>query len=435
MKICVINGSPREDYSVTLQTALYLQKRFPAHEFEFVKVGRQSSVKKPDISDALSKMEKADMLLFSYPVYTFSAPSQLCAFIEALSERSERLASKYATQITTSKHFYDVTAHKYVEENLRDMGMRVIRGLSADMDDLLSARGRRDAEEFFRYALACAENGWCEPYTAQANVEKRAGRVTALVADIREDDEKLKALIDVFIAEYPYDVKLINIREYPFKGGCLGCFKCATDGKCVYNDGFDTFLRDSIQSADATVYAFTVKNHSMGARFKMYDDRQFCNGHRTVTEGKPCAYIVNGDIENENNLIQIIEARGEVGRNFIAGIGNDPNGVRLMSARLRYAVENSYSPPRNFYGVGGMKIFRDLIWLMRGLMKADHDFYKKHGIYDFPQKQRGKMLKMCFLGRLMRSKAVRAKMGGKLNEGMISPYKKAISREIKQTER
>ena len=26
----------------------------------------------------------------------------------------------------------------------------------------------------------------------------------------------------------------------------------------------------------------------------------------------------------------------------------------------------------NFYGVGGMKIFRDLIWLMRGLMKADH---------------------------------------------------------------
>ena len=32
-----------------------------------------------------------------------------------------------------------------------------------------------------------------------------------------------------------------------------------------------------------------------------------------------------------------------------------------------------------------MKIFRDLIWMMRGLMKADHEFYKAHGMYDFPQ--------------------------------------------------
>lgn len=40
-----------------------------------------------------------------------------------------------------------------------------------------------------------------------------------------------------------------------------------------------------------------------------------------------------------------------------------------------------------FLGVGGMKIFRDLIWMMQGMMKADHQFYKEHGIYDFPRKQ------------------------------------------------
>ena len=39
-------------------------------------------------------------------------------------------------------------------------------------------------------------------------------------------------------------------------------------------------------------------------------------------------------------------------------------------------------------GVYGMKIFRDLIYIMQGLMKADHKFYKEHGIYDFPQKQK-----------------------------------------------
>ena len=36
-----------------------------------------------------------------------------------------------------------------------------------------------------------------------------------------------------------------------------------------------------------------------------------------------------------------------------------------------------------------MKIFRDLIYVMcRGMMKADHKFYKEHGIYDFPYKQK-----------------------------------------------
>lgn len=51
-------------------------------------------------------------------------------------------------QITTSKHFYDVTAHRYIEENCFDLGMHVIRGLSADMEDLLCAQGRKQAEDF-----------------------------------------------------------------------------------------------------------------------------------------------------------------------------------------------------------------------------------------------------------------------------------------------
>ena len=98
------------------------------------------------------------------------------------------------------------------------------------------------------------------------------------------------------------------------------------------------------------------------------------------------------------------------------------------SKKLAYAIENKITFPRNFYGVGGMKIFRDLIWVMRGIMKADHDFYKKHGVYDFPQKQRGRMILMCLLGSLMRNKKIKAKMGNKFNEGMLAPYKKILDK-------
>ena len=71
--------------------------------------------------------------------------------------------------------------------------------------------------------------------------------------------------------------------KYPFDGGCIGYLGYAIFGKCVYKDVFDTFLRDTIQSAEEIVYAFTIKDRFMGIRFNLYNDWQFCNGHRTVT--------------------------------------------------------------------------------------------------------------------------------------------------------
>ncbi len=439
MKICVLNGSPRGVYSTTLHTVLYLQKRYPSHSFEMIQVGTKIRSLEKDMTEALNAMERADLILFAYPVYTFIAPSQLHRFIAALKASGADLSGKFATQITTSKHFYDVTAHRYVEDNCHDLGMKVIHGLSADMEDLTTEQGQKDAEAFFEYVLWCVANDIHEAAPASSpkataeytpslpSVEKEEKFDTVIVADLQPDDKNLRNMIADFEASYPYRTRLVNIAEYPFQGGCLGCFHCAGEGKCVYKDGFDTFLRGNIQTADAVVYAFTVRDHSMGPVFKTYDDRQFCNGHRTVTEGMPFGYIVNGDLCSEPNLRTIIEARCEVGHNFLAGVGTDGAAISAMSQRLAYALDHQYVQPRNFYGVGGMKIFRDLIWMMRGLMKADHDFYKAHGIYDFPQKQRGKMLMMCALGAMVRNPKISAKMGNKMNEGMAAPYKKVVA--------
>ena len=168
----------------------------------------------------------------------------------------------------------------------------------------------------------------------------------------------------------------------------------------------------------------------MGALFKMYDDRQFCNGHRTVTMGMPMGYLISGDYSREFNLQMIIEGRSQVGSNFLAGVATDEQdpdtAIDAMAASLAYALEKDYVPPQNFYGVGGMKIFRDLIWLMQGMMRADHKFYKSHGQYDFPQKKRGTMLKMYLVGALLASPKIKAKMGNAMNDGMLKPYKKLL---------
>ena len=441
MRILIVNGSPKGEYSITLQTVLYLQSKFPEHEYTTLHAGQKIKALEKDFAPARDALEAADLILFAYPVYTFIATSQLHRFIELTKASGVDLAGKYATQITTSKHFYDVTAHRYVEENCHDLGLRVIRGLSADMDDLLTEKGQTEAEKFFRYVCWSMEKGHAElvpepipdhipkPVTVPESAEGEKTGDVVIVTDC-EEGTSLAAMIDRFRAVMPYATRVVNLREFPFQGGCLGCFRCAVSGKCIYKDGFDDYLRSSIQTAQTIVYAFTIRDHSMGALFKMYDDRQFCNGHRTVTMGMPIGYLVSGAYSKEANLQMILEGRSQVGENFLAGVGTDETdpdaAIDRLAETLVWALENKYVPPQNFYGIGGMKIFRDLIWLMQGMMRADHKFYKSHGQYDFPQKNWPTMLKMYAVGALLANPRVLAKMGNQMNEGMLMPYRKVL---------
>ena len=159
MRILVVNASPKGEYSITLQTLRYLEKSYPAHSFEYLAAGQKIKALEKDFSGALDMLSKAELILFSYPVYTFIAPSQLHRFFELMKAHNAPVEGKFVSQITTSKHFYDVTAHRYVNENCMDLGMKVIKGLSEDMDDLLTEKGRREAKSFFEYVLFSAENG------------------------------------------------------------------------------------------------------------------------------------------------------------------------------------------------------------------------------------------------------------------------------------
>ena len=448
MKFLVLNGSPKGNYSITLQTVNYLAALHPEHSFKVLNVGQKIKALEKNFAPAREAVTEADVLLFSYPVYTFIAPSQLHRFIELLKAENMDLSGKFASQITTSKHFYDITAHNYIRDNCHDLGLKYIQGLSADMDDLLNRKGQKEAEDFFQYLCWSVEQNLHEPGPAVLppvdkisvtvpveDTAEKAGDVV-IIADLLPDDSQLADMIARFRIKMPRKTRIVNIREYPFSAGCLGCFKCAVSGKCVHKDNFDEYLRNEIQTADSIVYAFTVSDHSMGSRFKMYDDRNFCNGHRTVTIGMPVGYLVSGALSREENLRTIMEARAQVGTNFLAGVATDetdPDGqIDALAQKLCYALENKYVPPQNFYGIGGMKIFRDLIWLMQGFMKADHKFYKSHGQYDFPQKKWPQMIGMYGVGFLISNPKLVSKMGNAMNEGMIAPYKKLLD-SIKKT--
>ncbi len=438
MNILVLNGSPKAKTSITLQNVLYLEKKYPTHKFEYIHIGVGKETNRRNLERTTEAIKSNDLIIFSFPVYTFLAPSQLHSFIRLLKEENFSFEGKKVTCITTSKHFYDMTAHRYLEENLLDLGAAWIESLSLDMEDLLQEEGQNAISFYFERTLWAVENNAVEkrerkeenPLPLPERIEERERKkddyTLTIVADYSYNKARLSLMVENFRALFPYKTKVVELNNFSFKGGCLGCLKCALEKKCVYTDGFNNLLENEILSSDAVIYAFTITDHSMGPLFKTYDDRRFYFGHRTVTQFKSVGYIIDGDISKEENLTTVLTARSDVGRNYLSGLAVDNPSLEMMAKNLTYAIEHKYSKPRTFYGVGGMKIFRDLIWIMRGIMRDDHNFYKKNGFYDFPQRQRGKMLSLCLAGSLMRNKKLIEKHSSMMDEGMLSPYKKVI---------
>ena len=153
MKILVLNASPKGKNSCHRPHGAVSPGPAPgARRSPSSRWASASRATKRTSHPCAQSLEQADMLLFCYPVYTFIAPSQLHRLIELIKADGVDLSGKFATQITTSKHFYDVTAHRYVEENCLDLGMRVIRGLSADMEDLTTEQRQKGGARFLRPA-------------------------------------------------------------------------------------------------------------------------------------------------------------------------------------------------------------------------------------------------------------------------------------------
>ena len=62
---------------------------------------------------------------------------------------------------------------------------------------------------------------------------KSTNHDVVIVANLKENDTQLANMIARFQANLSVQSRIINIQEYPFKGGCIGCFNCATDGICT----------------------------------------------------------------------------------------------------------------------------------------------------------------------------------------------------------
>ena len=453
MKISVLSGSPKGDTSLTLQYLNYIKKHFPEHEFNIFHIGKEiNKIEKGEVyfDSILEEIEKSDGIIWVYPVYVFLAPSPVHRFAEIILERDKKdiFKDKYGTTITTSVHFYDHTSHNYIHSISEDLGMKYIDGFSAEMQDLLKEEEREKllkfSKNFFnfikekmpverKFKTPCYEMPEYKPGEIK-EVSKKSNKKIVLLTDAKEEDTNLNSMIQVFQKLCPCQV--INIREIDMKGGCVSCYLCTYDNECIYKDGFADIINKHVLTADGVVMAARIKDRYLSSRWKMYMDRSFFKGHCPVFEGKQFAYLISGPLRDIANLREVLEAKVQVGKANMAGIVTDEyedsqyitSLIETLAKQILWGIEENFVKPRNFLEVGGHMIFRDLVYRGWGMFRADYLFYKKHNLFDYPQKNIGERLQNLMYAVMLMLPGMKKEFYKKAKEEMIKPHQKVIEK-------
>ncbi len=451
MKICVITGSPKGEASNTFQYFRYIQRQLPKQRYSVVHIGKEIRKIEADTDSfgkIIGEIRKADAVLWVYPISYFLVPAGLKKFIELIFERKAReaFAGKYATAITTSMHLFDHTSHAYIHGISEDLRMRYVPGYSAQFNDLIEPEQKRQLLLFVRefvttagrklpvetvYAPVAAKVAKYRPAVTDL-VKKTGGFKILFLTDETPRDKNLGYMTDVFLRHLPNRVEFININDIALSP-CKTCLACTYNGVCVIDDDMNFIYRERILPADAIIYAGTVRDRYLSARWKQFFDRFFLNGHRPVLTGKQGGFIISGPLRDVGNLRQLFtgfaETFGLNSRGVVTDEYKDPDHVTgllwAFSDRIMEGLEHGVRRPPSFLGVGGKKILRDINFFTRFIFTENHRYYTKHGLFDFPHSQRMMRLMGLIIVPLMRIGGFRKRFQAGMNEKMLAPLKKA----------
>ena len=456
MKIAVLNGSPKDMVSVTMQYVLYLQKKFPRHELAIHHVSRDAKKMEKD-EDAfralIDAVQTADAVLWATPVYVLLVPGPYKRFIELVFERGAQAAfrDKHAAALTTSVRFFDHTAHAYLHAVSEDLGMHFAGAYSAEMYDLVKQDERRRLTLFWEAFLQAAEERTptprrfnpltsspplYSPGPTQLQKPLATGGRKILVLSDAAPGGNLQRMVERLCACFAEPPEVVNLNQIKMRTGCMGCIQCALDNVCAFRDADDVYgVYQKLVAADIVIEAGTVHDRYLSARLKTFWDRGFFNNHVPILVGKQVAFLVSGPLAQIPNLRQTLQTMPELGQANLAGIVTDECGdsarldalLEQLARRLLRCAEQGYVHAPTFLAKGGHKVLRDEIWAsLRFVFHADHKYYKEHGLYDFPRRSLGIRLTEAWYRLLLHIPGFRKEFRRRLRTEMIRPLEKVV---------
>ena len=414
MKIVVLNGSPKGNVSVTMQYVKFIQEEFPEHELKIINISER--IKKIEKNEAyfkeiITEIDSADGILWAFPLYVFLVAAQYKRFIEMITEKQAQYAfkNKYTGVLTTSIHFYDHTAHNYMNAICDDLDMKYLGYYSADMEDLFKESERKNlttfAENFFEdiksgvvtsknYLPISKQEFLYKPVLSPRKIENQNKKVV-VISDSTKDDLNLNLMVETFKNSLD-NVEYFNLNDIDIKGSCLGCLQCGYDNVCVY-EGKDDFIDfyNKLKDFDAIIFAGTIVDRYLSSKWKEFFDRGFFNTHIPIFKDKQLGFIISGSLNQNSNLREIMDGYSQWQHanlvDFVTDESEDSSEIDMalqsLARQVIRSASSNYIKPSTFLGVGGMKIFRDAVYgRLRFPFQADHKYYSENGLYDFPQK-------------------------------------------------
>lgn len=453
MKIIVLNGSPKSENSVTVQSIRYIEKNFPKFDFEYVDISKQIKEYEKDKDSLLSlcrKVEGSYAVIWAFPVYHLLVQSDYKRFIEIVFENKmgKHFSEVYTSVFSTSINYYDVSAHQYVNAICDDLGMNYVEGLSHNMNSIFEKEKRRELVDFFEN-LIFARDEKIRPMKSNPKISDLDFEYEAMefkekiendnkiivIKDSGKDDVNLNNMISSYLSNFKNPVEVYDLKDIGMKGSCIGCLNCAKENKCVYKDGYRQFYDYVIEEADTIVYAGKIVDRYLSSNFKRFFDRSFCYTHIPVLRGKQIGYIISGRVSRVQNLKNILEVYTQSGSNLIGFAGDEScdqvrveESIRSLAKLGQLYGSKNYFRSVNFFGISGQKIFRDEIsFELGGIFKADYEFYRENGLFDYP----GLIdrLKYAFRRYFFNRKACREYLDKNMARLMVSGHKRIVESE------
>jgi multimeric flavodoxin WrbA len=463
MKIVVLNGSPKGEVSVTRQYVVYLEKRFPEHQFVVLPVAQRIRELERDAAafeKVIAEVRSADGVIWAFPLYILLVCSQYKRFIELIDERGASAAfqSKYAVTLSTSINYFDSNAHTYMRSVCEDLGQRFVGSYSAEMNDLTRPGERRRlglfAEDFFAAIAAGTEFQRLSTALPRASALRyqpgaalgrsaTSGRKIVILSDLRPGQENLRGMAERLRDAWEGDVQIVNLHDLDIKGGCQGCLRCGAAYRCAYTgkDGFIDFYNEVLRPADIIVFAGAIVSRQFSWKWREFFDRSFFNTHTPSLVGKQMAFVVSGPLSLVPEFRETYEGWVELQHSHLVSFVSDEGEssdaldrtLQGLAGRLVQFSLSGYVKPQTFLGVAGMKIFRDDIWAqLKVVFRADHKAYKRLGYYDFPQRKVGLRLVMGLAWFVTGLPFIRSRFPSMIRTQMIVPARMAALRAVPQ---
>ncbi len=456
MKIVVLGGSPKGETSVTMQYVNYIRALLPAHEFKILQISqriKRLEDSKQTFSEVIDEVRTADGILWAFPLYILLVPSQYKRFIELIWERDVQSAfkDKYTAVLTTSIHFFDHTAHNYMQSICDDLGMKFAGAFSAEMHDLKKSQGQKQAQLFGESFIEIIEKRIptsrrflpiipvdfdYKPGQVDATVNTH-GKKVVILHDAREGQDNLLRMIERLRKSFEGDVPVYNLYDVKIKGGCMGCLRCGQHYECSYTgkDDFIEFYSNKIKPADILLFAGTIIDRFLSSRWRMFFDRGFFNCHTPSLKNRQFGFVISGPLGQVGNIREVLEGYVQWQQSSLVDFVTDEvEDSALLDAQLSGLAERlalnarlEYFKPVTFLGVGGYKILRDDIFSnLRSVFQADHRYFNRNGLYDFPQKRVTLRVVNILLGAIFRVPKIRRKFDQMIKRKMIEPHRKVV---------